>query len=261
MKKILLFLAVLLLCLAYLPTAVFAAEVREYSWYCSKERLNGQMRLPSEFSFLPEHGGYFVDTRHGADASEKVLYLTFDAGYENGNVAKTLDILKETDTPAAFFVLKHLAVENADLLRRMKAEGHLICNHTASHKNLSRATPAEIKAEIEALSAAVADAVGEGTSSYFRPPEGRFSREMLAAVHALGYRTVFWSVAYADWDNAKQKSPKTALDTLTSRVHNGAVILLHPTSATNVAILREFIEKMKAEGYRFASLDELCIER
>ena len=230
------------------------------SWYCPKSVGGLQPRTPADLAEALTHGAYYLDTRHGDDSDERVVYLTFDAGYENGNVARVLDRLAEKGVPAAFFVLKHFVTENPDLIVRMGREGHLICNHTASHRDLSAATRAEIEAELSALAAAVAEA-GETCHSYFRPPEGAYSANMLDAVASLGYRTVFWSVAYADWDNQRQPVPNKALDLLLSRMHNGAVVLLHPTSATNAEILPELIDGLRARGYRFATLDELCIER
>jgi peptidoglycan-N-acetylmuramic acid deacetylase len=215
----------------------------------------------SELSFVEAHGGVYIDHRHGDNTPEKVVYLTFDVGYENGNVEKTLNVLKETETPGAFFVLKHFVTDNSDLLLRMKNEGHFICNHTANHPNLAHASRERIEEEIKSLELAVEAVTGEGTKPYFRPPEGTFSVEMLDTVASLGYKTVFWSFAYADWDNQKQPEPRAALEKILSSVHNGAVILLHPTSKTNAEILHELISTLKSEGYRFATLDELCIAR
>ena len=187
-----------------------------------------------------------------------MVYLTFDAGYENGNVEKILNTLRDTGTPGAFFILSHFAKANPELVRRMAAEGHLVCNHTASHKNLSHAGKEQIAGELSALEAACEEATGVKVAPYFRPPEGSFSKEMLENVKSLGYKTVFWSFAYADWDNGKQPAPDKALKLVLDNVHNGAVLLLHPTSATNAAILGRLIESLKADGYRFGTLEELC---
>ncbi|MBQ3063735.1 MAG: polysaccharide deacetylase family protein [Clostridia bacterium] len=249
-----------LLTAIFLSLAVFSASAAGASWYCPKSVGGKQPKTPADLAEALSHGAYYLDMRRGDDAAERVVYLTFDAGYENGNVARVLDVLAEKQVPAAFFVLKHFAVANADLICRMARDGHLICNHTASHKNLSGASRTEIEAELTALAAAVEEA-GGSCSSYFRPPAGAYSLEMLDHVASLGYRTVFWSVAYADWDNQRQPSPKKALDLLRARMHNGAVVLLHPTSATNAEILSVLIDSLRAEGYRFASLDELCIAR
>ena len=210
-----------------------------------------------ELRAVEEHGGYYIDHTHNEGNEEKVVYLTFDAGYENGNVEKILDILKENEVPAAFFVLEHLVLANSDLVHRMADEGHLVCNHTATHKNLATSDRETIAKEIARLEAAC-EKIGVATAPFFRPPEGSFSLEMLDAVKELGYKTVFWSFAYADWDNKKQPSEDHAMRTVMDNLHNGAVLLLHPTSATNAAILPRVIRELKAEGYRFGTLRELC---
>lgn len=244
----------LTLCLI-LPT--FAAG-GEYHWYCKRQKNHKQALCDSEMRFVEDLDGYYIDHRHTEESDDKVVYLTFDAGYENGNVEKILNTLCDTGTPGAFFILSHFAKANPELVRRMAAEGHLVCNHTASHKNLSHAGKEQIAGELSALEAACEEASGVKVAPYFRPPEGSFSKEMLENVKSLGYKTVFWSFAYADWDNGKQPAPDKALKLVLDNVHNGAVLLLHPTSATNAAILGRLIESLKADGYRFGTLEELC---
>lgn len=244
----------LTLCLI-LPT--FAAG-GEYHWYCKRQKNHKQALCDSEMRFVEDLDGYYIDHRHTEESDDKVVYLTFDAGYENGNVEKILNTLRDTGTPGAFFILSHFAKANPELVRRMAAEGHLVCNHTACHKNLSHAGKEQIAGELSALEAACEEATGVKVAPYFRPPEGSFSKEMLENVKSLGYKTVFWSFAYADWDNGKQPAPDKALKLVLDNVHNGAVLLLHPTSATNAAILGRLIESLKADGYRFGTLEELC---
>ncbi len=256
MKRIFSFVLILALCLMLFITQVSAAQ--RLNWYCNKSKEHRQPPIPSEFSFLGECDGYCIDNAHGDSCEEKVVYLTFDAGYENGNVARILDTLQQNEVPGAFFVLKHLVQSNPDLIKRMVAEGHLVCNHTASHKNLSNAGIDTVREEIKALEEAFEEVTGKTMAKYFRPPEGAFSRELLENVSSLGYRTVFWSIAYADWDNNRQPSPDKALSCLLERMHNGAVLLLHPTSSTNAQILPQLIAELRAQGYRFGTLDELC---
>ncbi len=228
------------------------------SWYLIRNKAHKQPPIPGEFAFVEECNAYFLDRKHGDDCTDKVVYLTFDAGYENGNVERVLDTLAQTKTPAAFFILKHLVDANGALVKRMSEEGHLVCNHTANHPNLSDASPEKIRAQIEGLESAYRELTGREMAKYFRPPEGSFSRHLLQCVRDLGYRTVFWSMAYADWDNNKQPSPTRAMQIMMDNVHNGAVILLHPTSATNAEILPRLISELRAQGYRFGTLDELC---
>ena len=246
--------ALLLAVFFLLPIQAKSAELH---WYCTRQKAHRQMIAAPELRFVEEYNGYYIDHKHDEGNEEKVVYLTFDAGYENGNVEKILNTLKETETPAAFFVLKHFVEANADLTRRMADEGHLICNHTATHKNLSLADKKTIKKELAELERTCEQA-GVTTAPFFRPPEGSFSREMLKSVNELGYKTVFWSFAYADWDNAKQPSFDHAMRTVMDNIHNGAVLLLHPTSDTNREILPYVIKELKAEGYRFGTLRELC---
>ena len=260
MKKILAFLGCLALIFSLNAPKIGAAS-RELHWYTTRNKDHRQALVPSELAVVEEHGGVYIDHRHGDEDPDKVVYLTFDVGYENGNVEKTLNTLRDKGVTGAFFLLKHFVTENKDLVLRMKSEGHLLCNHTATHKNLSHATREEIESEIKGLEAAVEAVTGEGTKPYFRPPEGSFSLDMLESVCSLGYKTVFWSFAYADWDNKKQPDPGASLEKILSHVHNGAVILLHPTSATNAAILGELIDTLKLQGYRFGTLEELCVAR
>ena len=263
MKKIFALLLGCIMLYSTLSISCLAADGSNYEmhWYCARRTGGKQALAPSELAEVENHGGVYIDHLHNDENKEKVIYLTFDVGYENGNVAKILDALQRTNTKAAFFVLEHVALDEPALLRRMKAEGHLICNHTASHKNLSKATRKEIESEIKGLEKAVESAIGEGTSPYFRPPEGSFSLQMLDCVSSLGYKTVFWSFAYADWDNNKQPDPAWAMKKILDNVHNGAVLLLHPTSSTNAEILLPLIMQLKREGYRFGTLDELCRAR
>ena len=233
------------------------AKSTELHWYCTRQKAHRQMIAAPELRFVEEYDGYYIDHIHNEGNHDKVVYLTFDAGYENGNVEKILNTLRETDTPAAFFVLEHLVTANTDLVRRMADEGHLVCNHTATHKNLSSVDKDSIKQELSRLESACQQA-GVTTAPFFRPPEGGFSKEMMESVQALGYKTIFWSFAYADWDNAKQPLPDHAMRTIMDNIHNGAVLLLHPTSATNAEVLPRVIEALKAEGYRFGTLRELC---
>lgn len=255
MKKILQ--SGLLFLLALLLALPIHAKEGELHWYCTRQKAHRQMIAAPELRFVEEYGGVYIDHVHDEGNEEKVVYLTFDAGYENGNVERILNTLKETDTPAAFFVLEHLVTANTELVRRMTDEGHLVCNHTATHKNLSAADRESIKQELSRLESACLQA-GVTIAPFFRPPEGSFSRELLQSVQELGYRTVFWSFAYADWDNGKQPSPDHAMRTIMDNIHNGAVLLLHPTSATNAEILPRVITELKSEGYRFGTLRELC---
>ena len=243
---------------ALLFTVVAHAKEGSISWYCTRNKEHKQPLADPALRVVEKYDGYYIDHRHNDAAEEKVIYLTFDAGYENGNIAKILDVLKAEQVPGAFFVLKNLIQKNGDLISRMINEGHLVCNHTASHKDMTKcASLEEFRAELESLEKIYFDATGMRLSRYYRPPEGKFDEASLRYAKELGYKTVFWSFAYADWDNDRQMSPDQAKKKILTHAHNGEVMLLHPTSATNAAILRDVIQALKQEGYRFGTLDEL----
>ena len=189
---------------------------------------------------------------------EKVLYLTFDAGYANGHTEAILDTLKQHDVKAAFFLVGNYVNRNSDLVRRMVEEGHIVGNHTMSHPNMSAIADKEaFRAELEGLETLFQDATGKELPKYYRPPRGVYSEQNLQMAKDLGYKTVFWSLAYADWDNDNQPAEDAAIQRLLSRTHNGAVILLHSTSKTNALILDRLLTKWEEMGYRFETIDKL----
>lgn len=192
------------------------------------------------------------------NVGEKVLYLTFDAGYENGCTAKILDTLKEKQVPAAFFLVGNYIRQSPDLVRRMVAEGHTVGNHTMHHYDMSRLSDkAAFSKELTDLEALYKETVGQELPKFYRPPQGIYSEENLKMAQELGYKTLFWSLAYVDWNNDSQPTKEAAFAKLLPRTHNGAVVLLHSNSKTNAEILGELIDKWKAMGYRFGTLDEL----
>ena len=254
------FAAALILLLSSAPYVSAAeSDLTPHSWYVMRTKDHTQPRLEGAMSFIEAHGGYYVDKAHADISSDdKVVYLTFDAGYENGNVARILDTMKEKDVAGAFFILENLMVRDPELVLRMHNEGHLVCNHTCSHRDMSAVCDIEsFRGELDALSARFYELTGSEMPKYYRPPEGKFCERNLKFCEELGYKTVFWSFAYADWDNNKQPSREEAMKTVLGNVHNGAVLLLHPTSKTNADILGELIDTLKSEGYRFGTLDEL----
>lgn len=189
---------------------------------------------------------------------EKVLYLTFDAGYENGYTARILDVLKAHGVKAAFFLVGNYMEQNPELVKRMVEEGHLVGNHTYHHYDMSKIDSMEaFRKELEDLEYLYKEITGETMEKYYRPPQGLYSEDNLRMAKELGYRTVFWSLAYVDWKNDGQPTAEEAFEKLLPRTHNGAVILLHSTSKTNSEILDDLISRWKEQGYRFAGLEEL----
>ena len=225
------------------------------SWYL-KKRGNCKPGFPEESIFISEHNGFFLDEKSNS-AGNKVIYLTFDAGYENGNIEKILDIMKDEEVQGAFFILSNLINKNPELVCRMVDEGHLVCNHTSNHKDISNMTKEEIVSNLETLEKKFETCTGKKMDKYFRFPEGKYSKEALVTVESMGYTTVFWSMAYEDWDNSKQLDKSKAMKKLLDNTHEGAIVLLHPTSSTNVQILRELIKTWRSLGYTFGSLNDL----
>ncbi len=205
--------------------------------------------------------GSDLPDRYGAiylgDSAEKRIYLTFDAGYANENVEKTLDILKAHGASATFFILPGIIRFSKDTVLRMADEGHTVANHSYSHKNMALCKSiAELESELTRLEDYYREETGHEMSRFFRPPEGAFSEQLLADCQTLGYRCVFWSYAYADWDNGHQPNPEKSLEKLLANTHNGMVLLLHPTSSTNAAILDSYLTELESRGYSFGSLTE-----
>ena len=192
------------------------------------------------------------------DPTDKVIYLTFDAGYENGSTAKILDILKKHEVPAAFFLVGNYMEKNADLVRRMVDEGHIVGNHTMHHPDMSKLTDkAAFQKELTDLEDLFRTVTGKELPKFYRPPQGLYSAENLKMAQEMGYQTVFWSLAYVDWNNDSQPTAEYAFSKLLPRIHNGAVVLLHSTSQTNAEILDELLTKWKDMGYRFESIEKL----
>ena len=204
------------------------------------------------------------DAAYLGDTSEKVLYLTFDAGYENGCTEQILDTLKKHNVKAAFFLVGNYIQRNADLVRRMvqEEEGHTVGNHTMHHPDMSKLSDFNaFSRELSDLAELYEQTVGQPMPRYYRPPQGIYSEENLKMAQQLGYRTVFWSLAYVDWNNDAQPSREQALSKLLPRTHPGAVVLLHSTSKTNAEILDELLTKWEEAGYRFGTVEELFPKR
>lgn len=199
-----------------------------------------------------KYGGFTVDTV----SEEKVLYLTFDCGYEHNNLtSKILDILAEKEVPAAFFCTLHHIKEQPELIARMINEGHIVGNHSASHPSFADITRTQMVKEIEECENYLRTNFGYA-AKFFRFPAGEYNESALDAVSSIGYVSSFWSVAYSDWDVNSIKGKDYAVKTVSERLHPGAVILLHSVSQDNADALGEIIDKAEAEGYTFRSLDE-----
>ncbi len=197
-------------------------------------------------------------THYVGNTEEPVIYLTFDAGYENGNTPAILDALKKHQVSATFFLVGNYLNTSPDLVKRMIAEGHTVGNHTFHHPDMSKiSTEEDFRQELQSLEKLCEEVTGQKMSHFYRPPQGLYSEANLRMADELGYHTFFWSLAYVDWYEDKQPSHEEALQKLTSRIHPGAIVLLHSTSRTNAEILDELLTKWEEMGYHFGTLEEL----
>lgn len=203
---------------------------------------------------LKEYGAYYIGNQ-----DEKKIYLTFDCGYESGNMGTILDALKEADVQATFFLVGNYLEKEPELVKRMVEEGHLIGNHTYHHKDMSALSEEEFVAELTAFEDKIKEITGESCSMLYRPPQGKYSIKNLQTAQENGYKTIFWSLAYVDWYDDDQPSKEEAFGKLLPRIHPGAIVLLHSTSKTNSEILGELLQKWKDMGYAFGSLEELTL--
>lgn len=193
-----------------------------------------------------------------AEGEEKVLYLTFDCGYENGNTEAILDALQKHNAPATFFVVGHFLESAPEVVKRMVKDGHTVGNHTYHHLDMSKLSDKNaFKKELDDVSFLFSEITGRELSMYYRPPQGKYSISNLQMAQELGYATFFWSLAYVDWNQEKQPSHEEAMKKLCGRVHPGAIVLLHSTSKTNGEIMDELLTKWEEMGYSFGKLEDL----
>jgi peptidoglycan-N-acetylmuramic acid deacetylase len=222
----------------------------KYGWGLSLNKKHETPGIPSSVkSLIEKHDGIYV-----GDTSNKVIYLTFDEGYENGYTPKILDALKDNDVKAIFFITGPYLKKNTDLVKRMLDEGHQVGNHTINHPSLPAVDYATMERELLGLEEQFYSVFGTGFK-YMRPPMGEYSERTLEAARQLGYKTVFWSFAYRDWDVNDQKGADYAYDKVMENLHNGAVILLHAVSKDNAEALDRIIKDVKAQGYEFKPFD------
>ena len=203
--------------------------------------------------YLKDFNAYYVN-----ETDDKVIYLTFDEGYENGNTDAILDALKKHQAPATFFLVGNYIETSPDLVKRMVAEGHTVGNHTCHHPNMSQISTKEaFEKELKDLEALYEKTTGQPMTKFYRPPQGKYNETNLQMAKDMGYRTFFWSLAYVDWYENDQPTREEAFEKLLGRIHPGAIVLLHSTSKTNGEILDELLTKWEEMGYHFDSLSNL----
>ncbi len=219
-------------------------------WWISLNKEHKTPTIPGDIKdLIDKYDGYYV-----ADTSEKVVYLTFDEGYENGYTPMILDTLKENDVKSVFFITSQFLNQNSDLVQRMLDEGHIIGNHSVNHPSMPDKDYDGIIKEICGLEDMFAEKFGKGFN-YFRPPQGNYSERTLAATQQLGYKTIFWSFAYDDWDVTKVRGADYAYNKVMDNLHNGAIYLLHAVSKDNAEGLDKIIKGIREEGYEIRQLD------
>lgn len=221
------------------------------SWYYMPVD-NHTVPRGNESVSLNKYSAYYT-----GKTNEKVIYLTFDEGYENGYSAKILDVLKAKDVKAAFFVTKPYIESQPELIKRMVAEGHIVGNHSAKHLSSPTLTDSQLQQEINSTAEAFKKVTGVDMPKYFRPPMGEYSERTLAVTHNMGYKSIFWSFAHKDWLTDQQPGAEATYNTVMKRYHNGEIMLLHAVSSSNTEALGRIIDSLRAQGYSFKTLDEL----
>ena len=224
---------------------------KKIGWGIKREKDHKRPDVGKENKELMEkYNGIYI-----GNENKKYIYLTFDEGYEAGYTEKILDILKENDVKATFFITAHYLNTAEELVKRMVNEGHIVGNHTVNHKTLPEISDKEIEEEVMGLHQAIYEKTGY-EMKYIRPPKGEYSERSLDATNKLGYTTVMWTFGYMDYDENKQKGTEYAKKIILDNLHNGEIMLLHGNSKDNANVLDEIIKSAKAEGYEFKSLDE-----
>lgn len=249
------FLSLFFISLFQISTMAFKEDDKiELNWYYVQRGKNQIPEGPKEsISFLEECDSYYL-----GDTSKKVLYLTFDEGYEKGYTNYILDTLKELDIPAAFFVVKPYIDLEPNIVKRMVDEGHLVCNHSSTHPSMASITDKEeFKKELEDVEIAYKELIGENMPKFFRPPMGKYSKDSLEKAQDLGYKTIFWSFAYKDWLIHNQPSESFSYQKIIGGAHSGGILLLHAVSKTNTSVLKSVLLALQEEGYEFKTLNEL----
>ena len=231
----------------------FISASKNTNWGLSFKKQGERPTGNATPEYLKEFNSYFI-----APEGNKKIYITFDAGYEAGYTPKILGVLEKHNVKATFFVVGTLMKSNPELIKQIDDEGHIVANHSMHHPNMSKmSTMEDFKKEIEPVEELYKEVTGKDMKKFYRPPQGIFSETNLKMANELGYKTIFWSLAYVDWYKDKQPSKEDALNKIMSRIHDGAIILLHSTSKTNSEILDELLTKLEKQGYTFGTLEEL----
>ncbi|WP_100406376.1 delta-lactam-biosynthetic de-N-acetylase [Bacillus solitudinis] len=240
-----------------LATDAFGYENKTYNWSFKPEKDNKPVTTePHYLELLEKHSSFFI-----GDTSKKEIYLTFDNGYENGYTEKVLDVLKEKEVPATFFVTGHYLNNATELVQRMVEEGHIVGNHSWHHPSLPEVGDGRLIEELTKVKERFTEITGVKEMNYLRAPRGQFSERSLALSNKMGYTNVFWSMAYKDWEIDKQKGGQYAYEQIMKRIHPGAIMLIHSVSSDNAEALPRVIDDARKQGYEFKSLDEMMLQK
>ena len=224
---------------------------KNFGWGFKKEK-NAPPEIDAKTRGMFERN----NTHYIGNQKEKILYLTFDEGYENGYTSEILDTLKEKNVPAAFFITGPYLEMQTELVDRMVNEGHIVGNHTENHPNLAKSDLIKVKSELKTLEDNFFEKYNK-SMMFMRPPEGEYSEKLLEFVSDMGYKTILWSFAYKDWDINQQKGQSYAFEQVTPYLHNGAILLLHAVSSDNAQALGDIIDYARSQGFEFKSLEEI----
>lgn len=229
-----------------------APATKSYSWYFTRNSQHQTPFVNQDISnLLSANGAFYVLPNNNSR-----IYLTFDAGYEKGYTARILDTLKANGVHAAFFITGQYLRTQPELAKRMKAEGNLVCNHTVNHPDCSKISSDSLKKEIKSLEEQYLQVTGQEMDRYLRPPMGKYSESSLKTTQELGYKTVFWSIAFNDWDPSNQPGADYSYNHVLNNIHPGAVILLHAVSQSDTEALDRIIKDLQSQGYVFATFNE-----
>lgn len=221
------------------------------SWYYTPNTQHRPPAVPSAASaLLARYRGRYL----GPD--RRLVYLTFDAGYENGQTARILDALARNGVKATFFVTESYVRANPELVRRMVREGHVVGNHSATHPSMPSLArdAAAFARELSRVEDAFAEVTGARLAHVFRPPKGEYSALSLYRTAALGYESVFWSFAHRDWVVDDQPPVDVTVKRILDGSHPGAIYLLHAVSSSDADALDEAIAGLRKQGYGFGTL-------
>lgn len=229
-------------------------SAQEYGWGFKRNNTHRTPDVGRYYDIIKGTNSYYVGPTH-----QKVVYLTFDSGYDNNVLGKMLDVLKEKKVLSTFFVTGDFVLREQELLKRLVNEGHTVGNHTWGHKNITLLSDEELRYQLEKIEQEFERITNHKMAKYFRPPAGVFNRESLLRVSDMGFTTFFWSLAYKDWETNNQRGGDYAYNNVMNNIHNGAIILMHTVSTDNLAALPRIIDDLRTRGYVIENLDQIVL--